>query len=73
MRDTDNHLHEIPKGQIAKRESAPSGMPEVFAFILTKSDLRDLVQFLASLKPPPHEVEHLRPRALRDGEATHHR
>ncbi len=66
LRDTDNKLHELKKSEIAKREGAPSGMPEIFGVVLTKAELRDVVEFLASLRSKPDEkAEELPPRALR--------
>jgi len=50
LRDMENKLHEIKKADIAKREGAPSSMPEIFGAILTKSELRDVVEYLASLR-----------------------
>jgi hypothetical protein len=39
----------LQKGQIKSRERGPSGMPAL-APILAKKDLRDLVEYLSSLK-----------------------
>jgi len=39
----------LVKTDVTKRESAPSSMPEVFGLILTRSELRDLVEYVASL------------------------
>jgi quinoprotein glucose dehydrogenase len=49
----DNTLEKMAKSEIAKREAAPSSMPDIYAQLLTKSDLRDLVEYLASLRTPP--------------------
>ncbi len=66
LRDTDNNLHEIKKLDIAKREGAPSAMPEIFGMILTKSDLRDVIEYLASLRErPDRPIDDSIPRALR--------
>ena len=43
----------VPRADIAKRENAPSSMPEIFGTVLTRTELRDLVEFLASLTTPP--------------------
>jgi quinoprotein glucose dehydrogenase len=43
----DSDSVEIPATDIKTFESAPSGMPEVAAFVLTKAEIRDLVEFLA--------------------------
>ncbi|MBL9204030.1 MAG: HEAT repeat domain-containing protein [Opitutaceae bacterium] len=40
---------EIQRSAIVKRESAPSSMPEIYGLILTRSELRDLVEYVASL------------------------
>ena len=67
LRNTDNQLVEVKKSNIAKRDSAPSGMPEIYGAILTKSELRDLVEYLASLRSRPDQMpESSKPRALRD-------
>jgi quinoprotein glucose dehydrogenase len=43
----------ILKGSIAERRRGPSAMPADLAQKLSKSELRDLVEYLASLKAPP--------------------
>lgn len=48
--DADGKLITIPQGDIEGRKSAKSPMPEDIYKHLSKSELRDLVQFLASLK-----------------------
>ena len=66
LRNTDNKLVEVKKSNIAKRDSAPSGMPEIYGAILTKSEVRDVVEYLASLRARPDQVpEDSKPRALR--------
>ena len=40
---------QIARANIVKRESAPSSMPEIYAMILTRTELRDLVHYVASL------------------------
>ena len=42
-------LEKLPKAQIKNRERGPSGMPAL-ASILSKKDIRDLVEYLSSLK-----------------------
>ncbi len=42
----------IPKDQIDERQTGKSAMPDDLIRHLSKSDLRDLVEFLASLKDP---------------------
>jgi quinoprotein glucose dehydrogenase len=46
----DGSIQKIAKDQIEKRERGLSAMPEGLAKLLSKQDLRDLVEFLASLK-----------------------
>jgi putative heme-binding domain-containing protein len=65
LRNTDNKLVEVKKSEIAKREGAPSGMPEIYASILTKRELRDVVEYLASLKEAVTRLDENKPRALR--------
>ncbi len=65
LRNTDNKLVEVKKSDIAKRESAPSGMPEIFGTILTKTQIRDVVEYLASLKEKVVTMDATKPRALR--------
>jgi len=48
--DADSHLTSVPKADIAARQRGQSAMPEGLANLLAKRDLRDLVEFLASLK-----------------------
>jgi quinoprotein glucose dehydrogenase len=66
LRQTDGKTFEVPKSDIAKRDSAPSAMPEIYATVLTKSELRDVVEFLASQKSTNNpNLETQVPRALR--------
>lgn len=66
LRDADGKIAEVRKAAVEKRESAPSAMPEIYGALLTKSELRDVVAYLASLTSPagPTMIE-TRPRALR--------
>lgn len=69
LRNTDNKLVEVKKTDIAKREGAPSGMPEIFGAVLTKSELRDVVEYLSSLRQRPGNdkpLDESKPRALRN-------
>jgi quinoprotein glucose dehydrogenase len=50
LRDSNGKNVVVKKSTIASRASAPSSMPEIFGTILTKAELRDLVQFVYSLK-----------------------
>ena len=51
LRNTESKVVEVKKSDIAKRDGAPSSMPEIYAAILTKSELRDVVEYLSSLRP----------------------
>jgi quinoprotein glucose dehydrogenase len=48
--DADGHIFEVSKSDIKSRERGQSAMPEGFGKILSKRDLRDLVEYLSSLK-----------------------
>jgi quinoprotein glucose dehydrogenase len=65
LRNSENKLVAVPKSDIAKREGAPSGMPEIYGTILTKSQLRDTVEFLFGLKENTPPLDANQPRALR--------
>ena len=43
-------LLKIKKADITTREKGQSGMPEGFGAILTKQEIRNLVEFIATLK-----------------------
>ena len=45
----------VPKDAIEERKRGPSAMPADLAPKLTKAELRDLVEFLASLKTQPRK------------------
>ena len=60
----------MKKSDIAKRDSAPSGMPEIYGAILTKAEIRDVVEYLANLKAPPLQPTPTVPRALRGVKAA---
>jgi quinoprotein glucose dehydrogenase len=49
LKQPDGQTVAVPVADIAKRETAPSSMPEIFGSILTRAELRDLVEYLASL------------------------
>jgi quinoprotein glucose dehydrogenase len=48
--DAEGHISEVNKSDIKTRERGQSAMPEGFGKILSKRDIRDLVEYLASLK-----------------------
>ena len=43
-------LIEVPKAEIEERKRGPSAMPEDLAKKLSRAELRDLVEFLSTLK-----------------------
>jgi quinoprotein glucose dehydrogenase len=65
LRNSENTLVEVKKADIMKRESAPSSMPEIYQSILSKSEIRDLVEYMASLTEKPARLDEGKPRALR--------
>lgn len=50
LNSPEDGLVTIPKSEIASREKGLSAMPESLATVLTKREIRDLLEFLASLK-----------------------
>ncbi|HEX9784761.1 MAG TPA: HEAT repeat domain-containing protein [Opitutaceae bacterium] len=52
----------IAKNTIQSRQAAPSSMPEIYGSVLTKSEVRDLLEFLATLNVDPGKASG--PRAL---------
>lgn len=69
LRDADGKIVPIEKSKVAKREGAPSSMPEIYGMVMTKAEIRDMVEFLASLTKPaegsggeevPRAIRHLR-------------
>ncbi len=65
LRNTDNKVVAVKKSEIAKRESAPSGMPEIYATLLSMRELRDVVEYMATLKGGAPRAGESLPRALR--------
>jgi len=66
LRDADGKITEGKKADIAAREGAPSSMPEIYGAILTKTELRDLIEFLSRLdREEGGAGEAQMPRALR--------
>ena len=66
LRNADGKVTVVKKAEITKREGAPSSMPEIYGAVLTKSELRDVVEFLVSLtKPAQDTASEDQPRALR--------
>ncbi len=52
LRSGESDVTEIPQADIKSIVSAPSAMPEIAALVLTKAEIRDLVEGLAALKTP---------------------
>lgn len=48
----DGNEVEIPTAEIKSIESAPSAMPEIAALVLTKAEIRDLVEAAMALRAP---------------------
>lgn len=65
LKTSDNDALEIPAADVKAFESAPSGMPEIAALILTKAEIRDLVELLANIKERPSSRGEAPLRALR--------
>jgi len=62
LRLLDGSVAEIQKSEIVKRDGAPSSMPPIYRQVLSKREMRDLIEFLAQLNvdyTAPHG-----PRAL---------
>ncbi len=65
LRNADGKITEVKKADITRREGAPSSMPEIYGAVLTKTELRDVVEFLAKLTKPMEETGvSEQPRAL---------
>jgi len=62
---TGDGTTDIPAADIKGVESAPSAMPEIAALVLTKAEIRNLVEAVASLKTPVKPRDHVELRALR--------
>lgn len=52
LRDMEGKTVEVKKADIAQRNGAPSAMPDIYTAVLSKSDLRDVVEYLASIGVP---------------------
>ncbi len=52
LRDTEGKVVEVKKSEIAKRDAAPSAMPEIYATILSKAELRDIVEYISTIGAP---------------------
>jgi quinoprotein glucose dehydrogenase len=52
LQTADGHVMTVPKAKIDERSSGRSAMPDDVVKHLTKRELRDVVEFLVSLKQP---------------------
>ena len=52
LKTGENEFTDIPAAAIKNVESAPSAMPEIAALVLTKAQIRDLVETVYSFKTP---------------------
>jgi quinoprotein glucose dehydrogenase len=67
LRRADGTEVTLPTRRVKARESAPSSMPEIYAHVLTRTQLRDLMSFLTSLTSDEEPPINDGPRALRTG------
>ena len=65
LRSGETEVIEIPAADIKSVESAPSAMPEIAALVLTKAEIRDLVEAVSSLKTRARPNNQNQLRALR--------
>ena len=72
LRLTDDTRVRVTRADIARRDSAPSSMPEIYGAVLSKAELRDVIEFLSSLRAEPAAADQAPelPRALRARPAT---
>jgi quinoprotein glucose dehydrogenase len=62
---TGDSTLDLPAADVKGIESAPSAMPEIAALVLTKAEIRDLVEAVASLRAPVTSSDQRPLRALR--------
>jgi quinoprotein glucose dehydrogenase len=67
LRRADGTEVSLAAAQVKARESAPSSMPEIYAHVLSRTELRDLMAFLVSLNSDAEPEINDGPRALRTG------
>jgi quinoprotein glucose dehydrogenase len=68
LKNSDGKVVVVNKVDLTSRVAAPSSMPEIYGAVLTKAELRDVVEFLSSLTHPPRDLVTMgQPRALRKG------
>ena len=71
LNPTEGAPFDIAIADIAKRDTAPSSMPEIYGAILTKAELRNVVEFMVRQRAKPPVVGQEIPRALRDTRADY--
>jgi putative heme-binding domain-containing protein len=57
LKRADNSTVTIDKMQVKQRVTAPSSMPEIYAQVLSRQDLRDLIAFLETLEQRDTSVQ----------------
>ncbi|PHX85139.1 MAG: heme-binding protein [Opitutia bacterium] len=71
LNPTEGAPFDLAIADIAKRDTAPSSMPEIYGAILTKAELRNVVEFMVRQRAKPPVVSQEIPRALRDTRADY--
>ena len=71
LNPTEGAPFDLAIADIAKRDTAPSSMPEIYGAILTKAELRNVVEFMVRQRAKPPVVGQEIPRALRDTRADY--
>ena len=56
LKNADGKTTVVKKSDIDKREGAPSSMPEIYGAVMTKAEIRDVVEFLSSLNEPVEDT-----------------
>ncbi|HEY9154169.1 MAG TPA: HEAT repeat domain-containing protein [Opitutaceae bacterium] len=56
LKKPDGTEFNVARAQIARRQSAPSAMPEIFGQVFTRTELRDVIAYLESLNKAPKMV-----------------
>lgn len=51
LRDADGNVKKIDPSKVTERAAAPSSMPPIFALVLKRQELRDLLAFVKTLRP----------------------
>jgi quinoprotein glucose dehydrogenase len=64
LRRADGSQVTIPVAKVKQRQIAPSAMPEIYAQVLSRTELRDVIAYLRTLNEPAAPAEKEIPRAL---------